>query len=142
MVLFWYFLFGWKNGHKTCKNWCVFTVVGRFWWNMFISEGGQNLGFPWFFGFWLPSEINIFWRKRPNMTKIYQFWEVLWTFFSLNKKSQNNTPFKSFLTFSLLSYIEIYIEYRETASGVMWEPLRGSKKFQKIFFVLFGSYRS
>ena len=27
------------------------------------------------------------------------------------------TPFWTFLTFSLLSYIEIYIEYREKASG-------------------------
>ena len=31
------------------------------------------------------------------------------------------TPFWSFLTFSLLSYIDIYIEYRERASGIMWE---------------------
>ena len=43
------------------------------------------------------------------------------------------TPFWSFLTFSLLSYIEIYIEYREKASGVMWEPLGGSKKIKKNF---------
>ena len=43
------------------------------------------------------------------------------------------TPFWSFLTFSLLSYIEIYIEYREKASGVMWEPLGGSKKILKFF---------
>ena len=32
------------------------------------------------------------------------------------------------MTFALLSYIEIYIEYREKASGVMWEPLGVSKK--------------
>ena len=39
------------------------------------------------------------------------------------------TPFWSFLTFSLLSYIDIYIEYRERASGIMWECLGGSKNF-------------
>ncbi len=52
----------------------------------------------------------------------------------LNKKIKKMTPFWSFLTFSLLSYIEIYIEYREKASGVMWEPLGGSKKNKKFFF--------
>jgi len=51
------------------------------------------------------------------------------------------TPFWTFLTFSLLSYIEIYIEYREKASGVMWEPLGGSKNVKKLF-VLFGPYIS
>ena len=61
--------------------------------------------------------MNIFRQKRPNATKIHQFWEVLSTFISPNKKYQNKTPFWSFFDFSLLSYIEIYIEYRETAKN-------------------------
>ena len=51
------------------------------------------------------------------------------------------TPFWSFLTFSLLSYIEIYIEYREKASGVMWEPLGGSKNVKKIVCVIWPIYK-
>ena len=37
--------------------------------------------------------MNIFRQKRPNATKIHQFWEVLSTFFSPNKKYHNKTPF-------------------------------------------------
>ena len=131
-----------KNVHKTSQNWYIFVMFGRFRQNMFISEGSQNpknQGNP---RFWPPSEMNIFRQKWPTTTKTNQFLQVLWAFFPPNRKYQNKNPFWSFFSFSLLSYIEIYIEYRETSSGVMWEPLRGSKKLRKIFFVLFGPYRS
>ena len=52
-----------------------------------------------FWGFWPPSEMNIFRQKRPNATKIHQFWEVLSTCFPRIKKYQNKTPFWSFLFF-------------------------------------------
>ncbi len=88
--------------------------------------------------FWPPSEMNIFRQKRPNATKIHKFWEVLSTFISPNKKYQNKTPFWSFLIFSLLSYIEIYIEYRETARREGCIPYMGSQPKNFDGFVFFG----
>ena len=102
-VLFWYFLFRKKNVDKTSQNWCIFYVVGHFWRNMYISEGVKILKNWRNPRFWPPSEMTIFRQKRPNVTKIHQFWEVLSTFFPLNKKYQNTTPFWSFLIFSLLA---------------------------------------
>jgi hypothetical protein len=126
-----------KNVDKTSQNVCIFVAFGRFWRNMFISEGGQNLGFRHFLRILTPSKINIFRQKRPNMTKIHQFWEVLSTCFPLNKKNQNKTHFWSFLIFSLLSYIEIYIEYRETARREGCIPYMGSQPKNFDGFVFF-----
>jgi hypothetical protein len=47
------------------------------------------------------------------------------------------TVFRSFLSFSLLSYTEIYIEYRETALRGYGGPLGGSKNSKKKKIVTF-----
>jgi len=45
----------------------------------------------------------------------------------MSRSKKYQTVFRSFLSFSLLSYIEIYIEYRETALRAYGGPLGGPK---------------
>ena len=98
-----------------CKSDCDFCM---------FSKIGQILDFD---PLW-----NIFRQKRPYPTKVHQFRVVLSTFISTNKKYQNKTPFWSLGYLSLLSYVEIYIEYKEKASPKKFprvqKNFRNSKK--------------
>ena len=59
------------------------------------------------------SKILVSEQNQQSAPKIHKFWDFLWNFFQ-NFFSRKMTIFGHFFSFSLLSYIEIYIEYRET----------------------------
>ena len=59
------------------------------------------------------------------------FWDVLSKLFSIVKKILILTYLWRISTFSLLSYIEIYIDYSETALGGVRDPKKWSKNSEK-----------
>ena len=115
-----------KNVHKTSQNWFVIVMFGLFRQHVCISDGGEN-----------PKKsakssiLTPFWNKHISSkttnhsknTSIFASFMIIPP--PLNWKYQNKTTFWSFLPFSLLSYIEIYVEYRETSSWVIYVSLRG-----------------
>ena len=52
----------------------VFDKICSFQRGVKILKNRKNWQNP---GFWPPSEMHIFCQKRPNATKMHQFWEVL-----------------------------------------------------------------
>ncbi len=123
---------------KICLFLLCLPVLGQ---NMFISERSQSpqkSGKNRFRMILTPSKMSMhvsISQKRPNATKYINFGKF---YEHLSWIKNIKIPLLIFFfTFTLLSYIEINIDFRQTALGCHSWPLGGVQKSKKIYFVIF-----
>ena len=93
---------------KTDRFLLPFDQNRRFWKDL---KTAKNSLFDLIREFSKCSKILVSDKNQQSAPKIHQFWDFLWNFFQNNFFSRKMTIFGHFFSLSLLSYIEIYIEY-------------------------------